>query len=650
MSERAVPIRGLGWVLAALAVATAPHATHMPAWVTLQFAAVMAWRVAAAVLGWPMPARWLRLLALLVATVAVFGTYRTLNGIEAGTSLLVLMAAVKLLETRGARDLTVLVFIAYFLAYAALLRDQKLLQLPWLLASAAITTAALMRVHAGTVGDSWREVAKRTLALLLQAAPLACLLFLLFPRLPGPFWGINVNESARTGLGDEMTPGDVSDLSASGEVAFRARFFTDLPPPAQRYWRGPVLHEFDGRSWRRPRAQAFPEQTITFSGAATDYQITLEPHARRWVLALDMPASWPGREAVRAYDFTLLAARPINEVVAYRLKSYPAYTAGAALPESLRHKDLSLPRDGNVRSVALGRQLAARNASPEGVVRDMLRMFREQPFVYTMQPPRLADNAVDEFLFSTRKGFCEHYASAFTLVMRAAGIPARVVTGYQGGEFNPYGGYLIVRQSDAHAWSEVWIDGRGWLRVDPTAAVAPERIERGLLGAVAADEPVPGRLRESNAIWAQVALNWDTVNDFWNERVVRFNADAQLGLLENLGVDDPDWRALGLGLTASLAAFFVTLSIYLGWHFRRPSLDWPARLHRVVARRLRRRGLEPGRVESPVVFLERAARACPDLAAQLQDIRVTYAALRYGPRPRPDDLQRLKFLVNALRP
>jgi hypothetical protein len=280
----------------------------------------------------------------------------------------------------------------------------------------------------------------------------------------------------------------------------------------------------------------------------------------------------------------------------------------------------------------------------------MLRIFREQPFVYTMQPPRLADNAVDEFLFSTRKGFCEHYASAFTVVMRAAGIPARVVTGYQGGEFNPYGGYLIVRQSDAHAWSEVWIDGRGWLRVDPTAAVAPERIERGLVGAVAADEPVPGRLRDSSALWAQVALSWDTVNDFWNEHVVRFNESAQRDLLERLGVDDPDWRALGLGLTASLAAFFVALSAYLGWRFRRPPRDWPARLHQLVAERLRRRGLEPGRVESPVAFLDRAAAECPDLAPQLRDIRAIYAALRYGPRPRPDDLQRLKFLVNALRP
>jgi len=649
VAERAGRIRGLEPVLAALGLAVVPHVPHVPAWVTLQLVAAATWRATAARLDWRMPPRWLRLAALFIATLAVLGTYHTFNGVEAGTAFLVLMAGIKLLETRNARDLTVLVFIAYFLLYAALLRDQRLPQFPLLLASAALTTAALMRVHGGGAVDSWFRAARPTAALLLQAAPLALLLFLLFPRLPGPFWGLDMGESARTGLGDEMTPGDVSDLSASGDVAFRARFFTPLPPPVQRYWRGPVLHEFDGRSWRRPRGESFPVQPVTYTGDPVDYELTLEPHARRWVLALDMPAAWPSREAVLAYDFTLTSSRPVTEVEAFRLRSYPAFRAGTVLPVSLRHKDTQLPDQGNPRSVALGRDLAARGLTPGAVVDAMLRMFREQPFEYTMRPPLLADNAVDEFLFETRKGFCEHYASAFTVVMRAAGIPARVVTGYQGGEFNPIGGYLIVRQSDAHAWSEVWIDGRGWLRVDPTAAVAPERIERGLLGAVAEDEPAPGRLREASPLWAQVEFGWDSVNEFWNQRIVRFNAAAQLGLLERLGVEEPDWRSLGIGLTGSLAAFFVGLSLYLGWRYRRPTRDWPARLHAVVARKLARRGVVPARAEGPVAFLERASAACPDLAPRLHEIRKLYVELRYGPGPRPDDLTRLKFLVNGLR-
>jgi hypothetical protein len=233
--------------------------------------------------------------------------------------------------------------------------------------------------------------------------------------------------------------------------------------------------------------------------------------------------------------------------------------------------------------------------------------------------------------------------------MRAAGVPARVVTGYQGGEYNPIGGYLIVRQSDAHAWSEIWVEGRGWLRVDPTAAVAPERIERGLIAAVGEAEPVPGRLRGASPLWARVALTWDTVNALWNERVVRFNAARQVNLLERLGLRDPDWRTLGLGMAASLALFFTMLSLYLARRHREPPRDWPARLHAVVVRRLRRRGIAPGATEGPVTFLERAAAQCPDLAPDLEAIRGLYAALRYGPQPRDADLRRLKHLVNRLR-
>ena len=650
--ERISPgLRGLPWVVAGLAAALAPHVRFLPAWVTLLFVAAAAWRWAADRRPWSLPPKWLRVAATLAATLAVLGTFRTLNGIEAGTAFLALMAAAKLLETRASRDLSVLVFIAYFMLYAALLRDQGLSQLPYLLALTVFATAALMRVHAGSAGDSGRNVLQRAAVLLLQALPLALLMFLLFPRLPGPFWGIAAGDSARTGLGDEMTPGDISDLSVSGDVAFRVRFFGPLPPPALRYWRGPVLHEFDGRSWRRPRAQSFPEQPVEYVGEPVDYQITLEPTDRPWITALDVPAEWPARQAYRSYDFQLVAPRRLTDVSSYRLRSYPRYVAGKELPQSLRNTDTRLPAEGNPRSRELARRLAARHGGdPLAITDAMLAMFREQAFVYTLDPPKLAENAMDEFLFETRRGFCEHYAAAFTLVMRAAGVPARVVTGYQGGEYNPIGGYLIVRQSDAHAWSEIWVEGRGWLRVDPTAAVAPERIELGLIRAVGLDEPVPGRLRDASEAWLQVELALDTLNDFWNERVVRFNAARQVDMLERLGFESPDWRTLGLGLTASLAAFFVALSLYLAWRYREPPRDWPFRLHAEVARRLARRGLTQGAAEGPVAFLDRSMQACPDLARDLATIRDLYVSLRYGPLPTEADLRRLKHVVNRLRP
>lgn len=643
-------LRGLDGVLVALAVSAAAHVTHLPAWVSLLLVAAIAWRWTADRRGAALPPRWLRNLVAVAAVIAVLATYRTINGVEAGTALLVLAASLKLLETRTARDLTILAFIAYFLLYAALLRDQRLPLLPVLLVGALVTTAALLRVHAGSAGESWSTAARRSGVLVLQALPLALALFLLFPRLPGPFWGIAAPNSARTGLSDEMTPGDVSDLSTSGEPAFRVRFAGRLPPPVLRYWRGPALHEFDGRTWRRPRGQAFPEQSVTAQGAPVDYQVTLEPHDRNWILALDMPGGWPEPEAYRAYDFTLVSPRPITDVASFQLRSYTRYRAGSVLPLSLRHKDTQLPETGNPRSLALGRELRARYGDPRQVAAAMLRLFRNQPFEYTLEPPRLGRDSVDEFLFGTRKGFCEHYASAFTLVMRAAGVPARVVTGYQGGEWNALGGYLLVRQSDAHAWSEIWLDDAGWVRVDPTAAVAPERIERGLVDAVGADEPAPGRLRQASALWLTATLAWDAVNDFWNERVVRFNAARQFELLERLGIDEPDWRALGLALAASLAVFFVALSAQMAWKFRAPVRDWPARLHDETARRLRRRGLEPGPAEGPIAFLDRASAACPDLSRELLQIRDLYCGLRYGPRPAPADLGRLKHLVNRLRP
>lgn len=649
MTERAALLPGLAWVLLALGMATLPHVPHLPAWVTALLVAAGAWRWLAQTQRWPLAPRWLRTLIVAAATAAVLFTYQTFNGVQAGTALLVLMAALKLLETRAPRDLSVLVFIAWFLAYASFLRNQTLSQLPLLMASALLTTAALIRVHSGSSTLGGRELARGSGRMLVQAVPLALVLFLLFPRLPGPFWGLQTSSSARTGLDDQMSPGDVSELTLSDEVAFRVRFTSTPPPPQQRYWRGPVLGETDGRRWRHAYGSSYPTQSMQGSGTAVEYQITLEPHSRRWVFALDMPTQWEPTAATLAYDYTLLASKPVTEVTAWRLQSHPRYVAGADLPASLRAAMLALPAHANPRAVALGREFATRDAEPLAAVRAMLRMFREQPFEYTLQPPKVGSNPTDEFLFSTRQGFCEHYAAAFTTVMRAAGVPARVVTGYQGGEYNPYGGYFIVRQSDAHAWSEIWLAGRGWVRVDPTAAVAPERVNRGLVPALAADESAPGRLRESNRLWGSVTLGWDLVNDFWNERVVRYDTRAQLQLLERLGVRNPDWRALGYALAACFAAFFLALTGWLAWQSRPPRVDPAARLHGSVLRRLRRRGIvrQPG--EGPVAVLERAAAGAPDLATRLLAIRDLYVALRYGPTPDATALPRLRALVRGLR-
>jgi hypothetical protein len=318
------------------------------------------------------------------------------------------------------------------------------------------------------------------------------------------------------------------------------------------------------------------------------------------------------------------------------------------LPITTRRATLRLPPDRNPRSTALARQLRQESSDDEAFVRAVLGKFRDEQYFYTLEPPRLEANSVDDFLFNTRRGFCEHFASAFTFLARAAGIPARIVTGYQGGELNPMGGHLIVRQSDAHAWSEVWIDGRGWVRVDPTAAVAPERVERGLEAAMGEDEPVPGRLLRRSSVLTQLRLAWDAVNAFWNDQIVNFGADQQRSLLSRLGIDDPDWQKLGIALVVILAAFFATLSAYLAWQFRPRPRDPVADVYHQLCRKLARHHLPRLPHEGPSDYIARVIQAKPELAARLTEIRSIYVSLRYGPAPLSASLSRLKFLVGQL--
>ena len=640
--------RKLLWVIAGLALAVVPHVPHLAPWIVLLAAAAAALRLTAEIKHWSLPPKWLRILIAFGALIAVLTTYRTLNGVEAGTALLVVMAGMKLLETRTVRDLTVIVFLAYFALFAAFLYNQELLQLPYMLVTAWLLTATLMRIHQTTLTMPVREAVGLTGKMLLQALPLAALLFLFFPRLPGNFWSVPARTQASTGLDDELSPGDVSELSLSGAIAFRAKFDGELPPPTERYWRGPVLHDFDGRTWRRPRTLFVPQEIET-RGPTYRYRLTLEPHQRNWIFGLDVVTQWPAREANRTSDFQLLTRRgPISTLTSFDLESATQYTVDGRLPTLMRKFDLYLPEDRNPRSRALAQRLRARAGSDEAFVQAVLNRFREQNYYYTLEPPRLALDSVDDFLFNTQRGFCEHFASAFTMLARAANIPARVVTGYQGGEFNTMGGYLIVRQSDAHAWSEVWIEGRGWIRVDPTAAVAPERIERGIEAAMSASEPVPGRLIRNSRVLSQIRLAWDTANTFWNDQVVEFGEMQQRRLLDRIGIENVSWESLGLALVATFVAFFVALSLYLAWRFRPRARDPVLQVYEQLCRKLAKGGLPRQAHEGPTDYINRIASVKPHVARELAEARAIYINLRYDPSPLRSQLSRLKFIVNQL--
>jgi transglutaminase-like putative cysteine protease len=650
MSDRPERLRRLGWTMGGLMAALAPHLLHLQAWVTAFVFAICAWRLIAELRDWRLPGAFLRGVIAIGVTAGVVLGYATITGLDGGTALLALMSALKLLETRTPRDHTVLIFIGWFLCLAAFLYAQDIATMLWVFPTVWLLAAALLRVsRRGADGPALRPF-RTTGAMLLKAAPVALVLFLFFPRLAGSFWGAPSAERALSGLTDEMSPGDISDLTLNDVVAFRVRFNGDPPPPPLRYWRGPVLAEFDGFTWSRGDTSPLVRPPVRPLGEPVDYTVTLEPTGQQMLFALDMVQSWTRGLADQVWDYGLRTRRPIHAVIQYEARSYPDYTAGIELSPALRNRNLQLPYGRNPRTLALAERMRASAASDSGYVRAVLDLFRAQEFYYTLTPPGLERDSVDDFLFNTRQGFCGHYASAFTMLMRAAGIPARVVGGYQGGDWNPLGGYLIVRQSHAHAWSEVWLPESGWTRVDPTGAVAPERIERGIEASFPDEELLPGGLmRDSDFFW-QVGMAWDNVNALWNDWVVKFDRLRQEELLMELGFDDADWEdfaaALGLGLVAAMTLLFA----WLAFEFRPKRRDPAALSYARFVRRLERRGIELPTGEAPRDFAKRVRRLRPDLGTESLAITELYLRLRYLPAPAANDLRLLRGLVARFRP
>lgn len=644
MSEQSqTDFRNMLWVLGALAMAVLVHSLHLPVWVMLLAGSLAGWRVLAMRYRLPLPPRLLLGALAGLGFAAVLASYRTINGLEAGTALLILMMSLKLMEAKTRRDQHVLLFIAYFLVMAGFLYTQEIWAAIYLFVTTWVITTALLVVSSTASSWTGMRAFRGSFNMLLQALPLMLIVFVLFPRIPGPFWALPTRGAGVSGLDDEMSPGTLSSLSLSDAVAFRVTFDDAVPPPQQRYWRGPVLSRFDGRTWRGTSTRSLTTADIEHFGAPVAYRITLQPHNRPWLFALDMPATWSDRSARMTLDYQLVSNQMVDQLRSYDLQSYPQYKAGAEIGNYLRRYTLDFgPKTRNPRSQTWARQLRDGGASDLEIVTSVLRMFREQPFVYTLEPPPLGMNSVDEFLWNTREGFCEHYASSFTFLMRVAGIPARVVIGYQGGEINPLGGHLTVRQSDAHAWSEVWLDGQGWVRVDPTAAVAPERIAQNLARAMRGGEPVAGLLMRNIPLLDRLRLTWDMVNSKWNEWVLGYGPSTQFKVLESLGLDGANWRQLVFALGLALIVFLVALAAYLTWQFRPRPPDPAARLYEKFCHKAARAKIVRQRHEAPAVFAERIGSERPDLEPAVADITNLYVRIRYEPDTTPDDMRELR--------
>ncbi|MDE2219488.1 MAG: DUF3488 domain-containing protein [Gammaproteobacteria bacterium] len=639
-----IPHRPAWLPIAALYLAALVNAHHLAWWSLPVLLLATAWHLRAALFGLAQPGRAARLGFAALVTLGVLLSFRTLNGISAGATLLVAMTAAKLFEARANRDWYVICGATLFLLLAACLDRQQLWRLPLYALCLLLCLGALRGLSGGApvpVATQLRESARQ----LLYALPLAVLCFLVFPRLPGAFWSLNAADEAISGLGDEMSPGRIARLSESDEPALRARFDGPPPPAAQRYWRGPVLHDFDGYTWRRHHGGAPPAGALDYRGPAYHYSERLEPNAHGTVVALEMSQPPDTPYVSMSADFQLLSRRPSLEARSYELTAYPQATMGGELPPAARQMDLELPPGRNPRAREFAQRLRAQAPDPAAYLSSVYAFLRDGGFVYTLVPQPLGRDSVDELLFGAREGFCGHYASAFVDLMRAAGIPARVVTGYQGGEWNPIGRYLLVRQRDAHAWAEVWLDGRGWLRADPTAVVAPERLQRDLLQFGDGLGNGAARLLGSSRWLTGFLQAWDAANAWWQDDVVGFNAARQHGLAGRMGFGDRDWQTL----TITLAAGLCTWLAWIAWSLRRLARaarpDALARGWRQVDRRLARAGFPRASHEGVLAYCDRLELNQPAAAAALRPLARRYAQLRYGP-PAGNAAQR-EFLLAA---
>ncbi|WP_310389822.1 DUF3488 and transglutaminase-like domain-containing protein [Roseateles sp.] len=595
------------FLLATIAAVVLPHGGHLPIWVSALTALILGWR---AWLAWdsrPLPGRWVLVAVLLGAAAMTWFTHRTLLGREAGITMLVMLMALKTLELRARRDAFVVFFLGFFLVLTHFLYSQSMLTALWMLASVWALLSALVLAQMPVGQPSLRLAAGMAARTTLYGLPVMIFLFLLFPRI-APLWGVPADSVGRTGLSDRLDFGAMSEIANDDSVALRLRFTGPPPGPAARYFRGPVLGQFDGRSWRASTL-AWPGQTdaLAVSGQPLDYEMTVEPLRSSVLPMLEMSAEAAGSERQiegltlkRAPELQWLAQRPITERLRLNAQVFPSFSHGPRTATLALQNYLELPPGFNPRTLQWAANLRReprfatldQAALSPALAAAVLAHIASADFIYTLAPGRYGEvtpHLVDEFWFDRRLGFCEHFSAAFVVVMRAMGVPARVVTGFQGMDAQPQDGFWIVRNSNAHAWAEYWVEGRGWLRADPTAAVAPERIQLGL-----ALRPPPGVLAGAFSqinpdLWLSLRRGWETLENRWQQSVLNYSRRSQFDLLKSAGFAAPDWELLGQVSAALIAAVALVAGAWSQWRAR-PHDPWSRQRARIL-RELRRLGV-----------------------------------------------------------
>ncbi|MGB0467125.1 MAG: transglutaminase TgpA family protein [Pontibacterium sp.] len=640
----------LVWQLAAIIGVVIPHLTHLPLWVPGIVLGAIGWRLMVHAGRWSFPHWSVRMLFALAGCAAVLVSFGGITGVSSMVALLVVGFGLKSLEVYRRRDALLVVYVAYLVAGSALLFNQSLWMAAIILLTVIVTTAALTSLYQTRDAELIAPL-RLSSVLIAQALPLMLVLFILMPRI-GPLWAVKIDlGSARTGLSDEMVPGDITRLTRSSEVAFRVSFDGAPPPQHQLYWRAMTYPDFDGRRWyQEENFQVAAGLSVEFQGTGTPYAVMLEATGQHYIPALDLPVKVPGAYQLKP-DMTLISERPVESRRQYKLVSAMDYQlmAGTTLPD--RARQLALPAN-NPKSRQKAQQWYQEAGDTEAYIRHLMHYFNQQ-FSYTLSPPKLGQNGIDEFLFTTQTGFCGHFSGAMVFMLRAAGIPARVVAGYQGGEWNPYEAYLLVRQYDAHAWVEAWLPEKGWVRFDPTAAVAPERVERPSDELFAAqadflkDAPFGSYALGAGSWLSDVRLQWDALNFVWQRWAVNYHLQQNKLLKQLLGEVTPLRLALALLIPFALVMAFVALRLL--WQRQTASLPAIERALKDLSERLIKEGLarQPG--ETVKQYCTRLSCARPDLAPLLSDISSGYEQLRYAEQSEPAQAALLLSMLKRCR-
>jgi len=634
-----IPRASLLLLLVTVGLAIAPHILRLPLWLPVVAAACVGWRVQVYRERWVFPSRIVRFSMVLVSMVAIFLYYGTVLGPDAGVALLILAYLFKLLEMYKERDAFLIVILSYFIIATNYLFSTSLLSSLYTMIVVLFVTASLVGLN-----QTMREVKpRRTLLiaakLFMQAIPIMIVLFVFVPRV-SPKWALNIDNShAKTGLSDSVSPGDISNLSKSPALAFTVEFFGDKPSQKDLYWRGVTYVDFDGRTWRRDSldeystAKKIIKSELVVQPDEFKYRVIMEPNYRHWLFALPY-SILNERNVKQTQSLVLTRKEPIASLVSYDVVSHPHYAyQGAGLSAEARARNTQLPST-DIRAKRKAKEMfEAVNGDYHAYADSVLRWFNRDNFVYTLKPPLLRVNVIDGFLFSTQQGFCAHYAGAYVFMMRAVGIPARMVGGYQGGEYHE-AGHLMVKQYHAHAWTEVWFQGRGWVRVDPTAAVAPERVLSGPDGAVtddsfSSDSPLSPLLFRNSAFIRNLRAKMEYVDFLWSRWVVGYNNSTQTEFLSRW-MNDVTPQKIVMVMFAFLGGVMLVLAAYILLERGRRKLDPVDRVYLRFGEKLASKGSERYSGEGVWSYCDRVSLVFPGSAEDIRDITQLYDDIRYG--------------------